>query len=139
MRILPARKELRDFIGAPLFMPAQLFANGAPVGGTPGISAIHLNLQLPHLVFYNSAQAFPTPGLPASGLEFELLVPPGLGGSTLRIQGGAITPLLLRSLPRAGSLPYNNKNLDQIGKLDPLIVGRAHVVYERGERPGALL
>ena len=36
-------------------------------------------------------------------------------------------------------LPYNNKNLDQIGKLDPLIVGRAHVVYERGERPGALL
>jgi hypothetical protein len=29
--------------------------------------------------------------------------------------------------------------LEQIGKLDPLIVGRAHVVYERGERPGALL
>jgi len=36
-------------------------------------------------------------------------------------------------------LPYTNKNLAQIGKLDPLIVGRAHVVYERGERPGAIL
>ena len=36
-------------------------------------------------------------------------------------------------------LPYNNKELPQIGKLDPLIVGRAHVVYERGEKTGALL
>jgi polyphosphate kinase 2 len=35
-------------------------------------------------------------------------------------------------------LPYN-KDLAQIGKLDPLIVGRAHVVYERGEKAGALL
>jgi len=34
-------------------------------------------------------------------------------------------------------LPYAGKNSAQIGKLDPLIVGRAHVVYERGERPGA--
>ena len=36
-------------------------------------------------------------------------------------------------------LPYNNKDLGQIGKLDPLIVGRAHVVYERGEKNGALI
>ena len=36
-------------------------------------------------------------------------------------------------------LPYNTKDLAQIGKLDPLIVGRAHVVYERGEKSGALL
>ena len=36
-------------------------------------------------------------------------------------------------------LPYANKDLAQIGKLDPLIVGRAHVVYERGEQPGAIL
>ncbi|GAB3362656.1 MULTISPECIES: polyphosphate kinase 2 [Giesbergeria] len=36
-------------------------------------------------------------------------------------------------------LPYANKDLDTIGKLDPLIVGRAHVVYERGEQPGSLL
>ncbi|MDO4683509.1 MAG: polyphosphate kinase 2 [Lautropia sp.] len=36
-------------------------------------------------------------------------------------------------------LPYGNKALDKIGKIDPLIVGRAHVVYERGERPDALL
>ena len=32
-------------------------------------------------------------------------------------------------------LPYTNKNLEYIGTLDPLLVGRAHVVYERGERP----
>ena len=31
-------------------------------------------------------------------------------------------------------LPYANKNIDAIGPLDPLLVGRAHVVYERGEK-----
>jgi polyphosphate kinase 2 len=36
-------------------------------------------------------------------------------------------------------LPYTAKTLDAVGKLDPLIVGRAHVVYERGEKPGVLL
>ena len=33
-------------------------------------------------------------------------------------------------------LPYTNKDTANIGSLDSLIVGRAHVVYERGERPG---
>ncbi len=36
-------------------------------------------------------------------------------------------------------LPYTSKDLDRVAKLDPLIVGRAHVVYERGERPSAIL
>ena len=36
-------------------------------------------------------------------------------------------------------LPYTNRDIAQVGKLDQLIVGRAHVVYERGEKPGALL
>ena len=36
-------------------------------------------------------------------------------------------------------MPYANKDLAQVGKLDPLIVGRAHVVYERGEKPQALM
>ncbi len=36
-------------------------------------------------------------------------------------------------------LPYGNKDATHIGKLDSLIVGRAHVVYERGENPGAVL
>ncbi len=36
-------------------------------------------------------------------------------------------------------MPYQNKQIDLIGKLDPFIVGRAHVVYERGEKPGVLL
>jgi polyphosphate kinase 2 len=31
-------------------------------------------------------------------------------------------------------LPYANKDIEHIGALDPLLVGRAHVVYERGER-----
>jgi polyphosphate kinase 2 (PPK2 family) len=31
-------------------------------------------------------------------------------------------------------LPYTNKDLEQIGPIDPLLVGRAHVVYERGEK-----
>ncbi|MGD2141476.1 MAG: polyphosphate kinase 2 [Burkholderiales bacterium] len=33
-------------------------------------------------------------------------------------------------------LPYENKDIDAIGPMDPLLVGRAHVVYERGERLG---
>ncbi len=36
-------------------------------------------------------------------------------------------------------LPYANKTAESIAKLDPLIVGRAHVVYERGEKSGAIL
>jgi polyphosphate kinase 2 len=31
-------------------------------------------------------------------------------------------------------LNYTNKDLDRIGPLDPLLVGRANVVYEKGER-----
>ncbi|HZP85847.1 MAG TPA: polyphosphate kinase 2 [Burkholderiales bacterium] len=31
-------------------------------------------------------------------------------------------------------LGYTNKSIDSIGPLDPLLVGRAHVVYERGEK-----
>jgi len=39
------------------------------------------------------------------------------------------------------ALPYDGKDLDVIGPVDPLLVGRAHVVYERGENVsnGALL
>jgi polyphosphate kinase 2 len=36
-------------------------------------------------------------------------------------------------------LDYQGKNAENIGALDPLLVGRAHVVYERGEKRGALL
>jgi polyphosphate kinase 2 len=34
-------------------------------------------------------------------------------------------------------LPYANKDLDRIGPLDPLLVGRASAVYERGEQEGS--
>jgi polyphosphate kinase 2 len=36
-------------------------------------------------------------------------------------------------------LPYSNKDVANIGPLDTLLVGRAHVVYERGERPGSAI
>jgi polyphosphate kinase 2 len=36
-------------------------------------------------------------------------------------------------------LPYANKDIDRIGPLDPLLVGRANVVYERGEKEGTAL
>jgi len=36
-------------------------------------------------------------------------------------------------------LPYNNKDITAVGVLDPLLVGRAHVVYERGEHNQPLL
>ena len=36
-------------------------------------------------------------------------------------------------------LPYTNKDAAQIGALDTLLVGRAHIVYERGEKSGVLI
>ena len=36
-------------------------------------------------------------------------------------------------------LPYAKKDVEQIHQLDPLLVGRAHVVYERGERVGGAI
>lgn len=35
-------------------------------------------------------------------------------------------------------LAYARKDAEAIGPLDPLLVGRAHIVYERGEHPGAI-
>ncbi|WP_291426883.1 polyphosphate kinase 2 [Deinococcus sp.] len=34
-------------------------------------------------------------------------------------------------------IPYANKDERNLGRVDPLIVGRANVVFERGEHPGA--
>ncbi len=36
-------------------------------------------------------------------------------------------------------LPYDGKDPKKIGALDPLLVGRAHVVYERGENASVVL
>ncbi len=35
-------------------------------------------------------------------------------------------------------LAYQGKDVEAIGPLDPLLVGRAHIVYERGEHPGGI-
>jgi len=34
-------------------------------------------------------------------------------------------------------LPYANKDLERVGALDPLLVGRAHIVHEVGEKVGS--
>jgi polyphosphate kinase 2 len=34
-------------------------------------------------------------------------------------------------------LPYTDKDAERIGQIDPLLVGRAHIVYERGEHTQA--
>ena len=36
-------------------------------------------------------------------------------------------------------LAYDDKNMDAIGDIDPLLVGRAHVVYEKGEKTTPIL
>ncbi len=36
-------------------------------------------------------------------------------------------------------LPYTEKDIERIGHMDPLLVGRAHVVYELGEHQGSPL
>ncbi len=33
---------------------------------------------------------------------------------------------------------YSGKDADRIGTIDPLLVGRAHVVYEYGEQTGGV-
>ena len=35
------------------------------------------------------------------------------------------------------SFPYEGKDAGRIGVADPLLVGRAHIVFERGEKAGA--
>jgi polyphosphate kinase len=35
------------------------------------------------------------------------------------------------------SFPYSEKDVERIGVVDPLLVGRAHIVFERGEKAGA--
>jgi len=37
------------------------------------------------------------------------------------------------------SFPYKAKDAARIGEVDPLLVGRAHIVYERGEKAGQVL
>jgi len=37
------------------------------------------------------------------------------------------------------SFPYKSKDVKRIGEVDPLLVGRAHIVYERGEKAGQVL
>jgi polyphosphate kinase 2 len=37
------------------------------------------------------------------------------------------------------SFPYKSKDVARIGEVDPLLVGRAHIVYERGEKAGQVL
>jgi polyphosphate kinase 2 len=37
------------------------------------------------------------------------------------------------------SFPYKAKDVARIGEVDPLLVGRAHIVYERGERVNEVL
>ena len=36
-------------------------------------------------------------------------------------------------------LPYPNKDLTRIGKIDPLIAGRASAIYEKGEHGGPVV
>jgi hypothetical protein len=35
------------------------------------------------------------------------------------------------------SFPYEAKDPERIGAVDPLLVGRAHIVYEQGEKVGS--
>ncbi len=37
------------------------------------------------------------------------------------------------------SFPYKAKDVARIGEVDPLLVGRAHILYERGEKAGQIL
>ena len=53
--------------------------------------------------------------------------------------GGAIKRFKERENHPLKQWKLSPVDLAHIGKLDPLVVGRAHKVYERGENPNAIL
>ena len=66
--------------------------------------------------------------------------PDGRLFDSLEIQALNVLPMPVIVVGDGHAVLYANTAADTIGKLDPLIVGRAHVVYERGERAaGAIL
>lgn len=79
---------------------AQAHPTGVPVPPNPGFGDIHVFFGGPFVQVYGSLTPplFPSPGLPAGGAEFVFQVPPGLSGSSVRLQGFAITPTAANGL-----------------------------------------
>jgi len=76
-----------------------------------------------------------------------LVAKPGLDGHdagakiivlALRDAGAEVIYTGLRKTPEYIARVAIDEDVDAIGPLDPLLVGRAHVVYERGEHPGGI-
>jgi hypothetical protein len=71
------------FVGVPAGAVLQFYPTGQPPVSIPGVN-VHVSEFHGQIV---------TAALPSSGLMVSTVIPPGLGGHTLRLQAAAITPL----------------------------------------------
>lgn len=78
---------------SPPALIVQLFPTAQPIGGTPGYSGVQIDFSWPFAVIYGSLfpLPLPNPGLPVGGIQGAAVIPPGLSGTTLRMQGFVFT------------------------------------------------
>ncbi len=81
--------------GYPPLIVGQGFATGNPPAANPGLGDIHISLITPYTVVVGSLPPHPllTPGLSPTGLAVFIAVPPGLSGTSVRLQGFVVAPI----------------------------------------------
>ncbi len=82
------------FTGMSGLVAAQLFPTGSAPLPNPGFADIHISLSAPFTVIWGSLTptSFPAAGLPSSGADLTTVVPVGLSGTSLRLQGFVQNP-----------------------------------------------
>jgi hypothetical protein len=81
------------FVGALPLLAGQFFPTGTPPLGIVAFPAIHINAMGSFVIFGTpGAGAFSAPGLDPAGMNVNFIVPPGLTGTSLRLQAFASTP-----------------------------------------------
>ena len=87
------------FTGSQPLIAAQLFPTGMPPLGLVAIPQVHLDAVGSFVVFgVPGAGPFGAPGLPQSGIAMTFLVPPGLSGTSLRLQGFGVASIALNGV-----------------------------------------
>ena len=93
------RSPAGTFVGSQPLIAGELFTTGVPPIGLVAIPQIHLDA-VGSFVIYGvpGAGPFTAPGLPSSGVALTFLVPPGLSGLSLRLQGFGVTPIAVNGV-----------------------------------------
>ncbi len=102
----PANSQLRlqlrspggTFVGTTPLVFGRAYTTGGFIGTTAGFPTIRFDIGPSFLMFGSFSQPFYTPGLPAAGVTLDYAIPPGLAGTTLRVQGFAVTSMASNAL-----------------------------------------